>query len=342
MKQTDIALARIPVSEPEVRLDALYMPFLRRWRLVALCTLGAWAVALALILVPKRDYRAQMVVAAVPNAKSASLAGGLSSLLGNAALGGVQSTPYFITRLLLLRGVLREVALSPAADGDRTTIIERVLEQPRASITPEEMDVGMRDVLSTDVDKQTGLVTFAVTLPDSALARRIAQRVLAVGGRTFVEVLRSQASEQREAGQAQVDSARRQLRAAEANLQYFQTTHRVYAAYSPAAVERQRIDRDLTAAQAAYSDAVNDRQSAIARELADMPAVVVVDPIPPELTKVPRQAVLKLMLAAVLGVLAAGLVMAAKGDFRPQPTRGPVSEPVNEPRLIPTGVAAGL
>ena len=68
MKQTDIALARIPVSEPEVRLDVLYTPFLRRWRLVALCVLGAWAAALALILVPKREYKVQMVVAAVPNA----------------------------------------------------------------------------------------------------------------------------------------------------------------------------------------------------------------------------------------------------------------------------------
>jgi uncharacterized protein involved in exopolysaccharide biosynthesis len=338
MKQTDIALARIPASEPEVRLDVLYTPFLRRWRLVVLCVLGAWAGALALILIPKREYKAQMVVAAVPNAKSASLAGGISSLLGNATLGGVQSTPYFITRLLLLRGVLREVALSPASEGATTTIIERVLEQPRAEITPEEIDLGMREVLSTDVDKQTGLVTFAVTHPDSALARRIAQRVLAVGGRTFVEVLRSQATDQREAGQAQVDSTRRQLRAVEARLQEFQTTHRVYAPYSPAAVERQRIDRDLASAQAAYSDAVTDRQTAIARELAEMPAVVVVDPIPPELTKVPRQAVLKLTLAAVLGVLVAGLVMAVRNDFRADPARAAVAEP----RLVPTGLAAGL
>lgn len=340
MKQTDIALARIPTSEPEVRLDVLYTPFLRRWRLVVLCVLGAWAAALALILIPKRDYKAQMVVAAVPNAKSASLAGGISSLLGNATLGGVQSTPYFITRLLLLRGVLREVALMPAAQGSKTTIIEQVLEQPRADISPEEIDVGMREVLSTDVDKQTGLVTFAVTHPDSALARRIAQNVLAVGGRTFVEVLRSQATDQREAGQAQVDSTRRQLSAVEARLQSFQTSHRVYAPYSPAAVERGRIDRDLASAQAAYSDAVTDRQTAIARELAEMPAVVVVDPIPPELTKVPRQAVLKLTLAAVLGVLVAGLVMAMRGDFRPEPVRPAVTE--REPRLVPSGVAASL
>jgi uncharacterized protein involved in exopolysaccharide biosynthesis len=195
----------------------------------------------------------------------------------------------------------------------------------------------MREVVSTDVDKQTGLVTFAVTLPDSALARHVAQRILAVASRTFVEVMRSQATDQREAGNAQVDSTLRQLRAVEARLQGFQTTHRVYAQYSPAATERARIDRDLQAAQSAYNDALSDRQNAIARELSELPAVVVVDPIPPELTKVPRQAVLKLMLASILGLLGAGLVMAAQGEFRPQPIRSAVAEP----RLVPTGVAAG-
>ncbi len=74
-----------------------------------------------------------------------------------------------------------------------------------------------------------------------------------------------------------------------------------------------------------------------------MPAVVVVDPIPPELTKVPRQAVLKLILAAVLGLLAAGLVMAVQGDFRAQPARMPLADR-GEPRRVPTptSVAAGL
>jgi len=333
MKATDITLARIPTAEPEVGLDALYMPFLRRWRFVAVCVLVTWVGALAFILIPKREYKAQMVVAAVPNAKSASIAGGISALLGSATMGGVQSTPYFITRLLMLRGVLREVALSPVSDKSKTTVIERVLDEPRAKIKPEEVDAGMREVVSTDVDKQTGLVTFAVQLPDSALARNVAQHILAVASRTFVEVLRSQATDQREAGNAQVDSTLRQLRAMEARLQSFQTTHRVYAQYSPAATERQRIDRDLQAAQSAYADALSDRQNAIARELSELPAVVVVDPIPPELTKVPRQAVLKMLLASVLGVLAAGLVMAAQGNFRPQPVRVSLSEP----RLVTTG-----
>ena len=150
---TDVSLARIPMSEPEVRLDALYMPFIRRWRLVVLCIVGAWAAALALILIPKRDYKAQLVVAAVPNAKSASLAGGISSLLGNATLGGVQSTPYFITRLLMLRSVLREVACRPPPRARRPRSSSEC-STSRARRSAGRDGIGMREVLSTDVDEQ--------------------------------------------------------------------------------------------------------------------------------------------------------------------------------------------
>jgi uncharacterized protein involved in exopolysaccharide biosynthesis len=317
-------------------LATLYGPFLRRWRLVGACVSVTCAAALALILIPDREYKAQLVVASVPNAKSASLVGGLTSLLGNAALGGVQSTPYFITRLLMLDGVLREVALSPAAESTKQTVIERVLEEPAAKIKPDEVARGMREIVSTDVDKQTGLVTFAVTHTDSALARRVAERILASASQRYLKVTRSQAADQRESGRAQVDSTRRQLRAAEARLQAFQTTHRVYAAYSPAATERQRLDLELQAAQSAYNDAVSDNQSAIARELSEASAVVIVDPIPSILTPVPRQAVLKLVLAAVLGVIIAGLMFAARGEF----TAPPVSREVGTSSA--SGRAAGV
>jgi uncharacterized protein involved in exopolysaccharide biosynthesis len=319
MKHADITLTRLGPAQPDVRLDALYGPFLRRWRLVAVCVAATCTAALAVILVPDRKYEAQLVMASVPNTKSASLVGGISSLLGNAALGGVQSTPYFITRLLLLDGVLREVALSPAGDGSKQTVIERVLDQPAASIKPDDIERAMRQMLTTDVDKQTGLVTFSVTHRDSALARRVAERVLASANERFVRVMRSQASDQRESGRAQVDSTRRQLRALEARLQEFQTTHRVYAPYSPAAIERQRLDRDLQAAQGAYNDAVSDNQSAVARELSETAGVVIVDPIAPVLSPVPRQAVLKLMLGAVLGVFVAGVVIAMRGEFTAPP-----------------------
>ena len=313
--KTEVAPMRPTYTEPEIRLETLFRPYLRRWKTVAVCVAVTCAGAVAATLLPRREFKSQLVVAAVPNASSASLAGGLSSLLGNAQLGGVQSTPYFITRLLLLRSVLREVAESPADGKGGRTVIERVLERPRAEIRPQDVDHGMRQLLSTDVDKQTGLVTFAVTHPDSALTRLIAERIVAAAGHTYVRVLRSQASEQRESGEGKVDSTRRQLANAEGRLQEFSTSHRFYAPYSAAAMDRQRIERDVNAAQSAYADAVSDRQRAIGRELEESPAVVVVDPIPADLLPESRQGVLKLLLAVVLGVVVATLILVIRGEF---------------------------
>jgi uncharacterized protein involved in exopolysaccharide biosynthesis len=321
MNPPELTLARAPYHDPEVRLDRLYRPFVRRWRFVGACVVAAWAAALALVLVPEREYRAQTVLAAIPSARGASLAGGLSAFLGNAQLGGVQSTPYFITRLLMLRGVLGTVADSPVSDTDRRRIIERVLDRPAAEISKAEIEPAMRDLLAAEVDKQTGLVTFSVTHPDSALARTIAVRLVGVARAAYVKVVRSQATDQRLAGEAVVDSVRRQLRRAEQAFQDFQTSHRVYASYSDAAVTRQRLERDLTSAQAAYTQAMADRTAAIARELEATPSVVVVDEIPADLTPVPRQAVLKLLLATMLGLAAAAVVMAMRGEFTPAELR---------------------
>src|SRR5919199_1538941 len=215
MPAPSLRIADHPRPDPELRLDALLLPFVRRWRLVGAIVLLAWAAGLALVLLPARRYEASTVLAAVPNAKAAALAGGLSSLLGAAQMGGVQSTPFFITKLLMMRGVVTAVALSPAGDGVRALVIERVLERPLARIDPGEIEPAMRDLLTTDVDKQTGLVSFGVTHPDSALARRIAERLVAEASETFTRVARSQAAAQRAALEVRVDSAARALRRAE-------------------------------------------------------------------------------------------------------------------------------
>jgi uncharacterized protein involved in exopolysaccharide biosynthesis len=322
MKTTDIALVRTPRPEPELDLRAMCTPLLRSWRLVAGALLISWGATLALVLIPEREYKAEVILAAVPNTKMASLAGGISSLLGNAQLGGVQSTPYFVTRLLTIGGVVRAVAHSPGPGEDRTTIIERVLDRPAAEIRVAEVEPQMRDIMAANVDKQTGLVTFSVTHRDSALARWVNERVVSTASQTFVRVARSQASEQRAAGLAHADSVRRQLRRAEQQLQAFGSSHRVYANYSEAALERQRLERDVANAQTAYTQAMSDQQAAIARELEDTPALVVVDPIASELTPEPRQAVLKLLLASVLGMVGAAMVLAFRGDFAPRALHG--------------------
>lgn len=302
----------------EITIAALLYPFRHRWRLVITTLLVAWGIGLAVIFIPARKYRASIVLAAVPSASNLSLPGGLglSALLNNGQLGGLQSTPYFITRLLLLRSVIMSVSMAPVV-GSKELVIERLARKPLEDIRPLDIEKLMRKRLNTEVDKQTGLITFSVVDSDSALARQVATQILAAASKTYIDVVRAQARGERIAQEARVDSAQRQLHRAEQDLLTFMSTNRSYTTYSIATIERQRIERRLSNAQSIYSRAIADREGAIARELEATPAVVVVDPIPDRLLPEPRHGLLKMLLSTVLGFMVAGGIMLVLGDFAP-------------------------
>lgn len=320
----DVTTAAAPPVDSELPVGALVRPYRRRWRLVV-ATLGvAWLGALSAVLIPEREYTATVVLAAVPNARTSALSGGLSAILGSAQLGGIQSTPYFIAKLMLLRSVIMEVASERLADARGGTVIERVLEE-RGPITLTRVEPAMRNVVSADVDKQTGLITVRTTLPDSAVARLITRRIMEKSSETFVRVSRAQATSQRTAQAERVDSAQRQLRRAEERSRNFASTNRAFTAFSEASVARRDVEREVNNAQMVYTQARSDYETAVARELEETPAVVVVDSIPSRLLPDPRHAPLKLVLASALALLVVTLILWSQREFQ-EPRRVPVTE----------------
>jgi len=236
----------VPPADDELPLGRILRPYRRRWRLVlALCAV-AWAVGLAVALIPARRYSASVVLAAVPNPRNSALAGGITALLGSAQLGGVQSTPYFIAKLLLLRSVLTQVASERVRDARGGTVIERVLKEPAAKIKPTQVERAMRDILAAEVDKQTGLIGLRATHTDSAVVRQVATRLVETASETFKRVSRAQASSQRAAQADRVDSARRQLRRAEERALSFMSANRAFTAFSPASISRQQVEREVS------------------------------------------------------------------------------------------------
>ena len=306
-------------ADSELPVSALVRPYRRRWRLVLGILVVSWAGALAAVLIPARRYSASMVLAAVPNARTSALSGGLTAILGSAQLGGVQSTPYFIAKLLLLRSVILQVASEPVADARGGTVIERVLEMPAARIRPAGIEPAMRKIVSADVDRQTGLISIRATHTDSAVVRQVATRLVESASEAFKRVSRAQAASQRASQGERVDSALRQLRRAEQRVLAFLSANRSYTSFSPAAVSRQQLEREVSNAQSVYSQARSDYDAAAARELEETPAVVVVDPIPGRLLPDPRGLPVKLVLASALGLLAATLLLWARGEFKEHP-----------------------
>ena len=309
----------VPPADAELPLGRILRPYRRRWRLVLAICAVAWAVGLAISLIPARRYSASVVLAAVPNARNSALSGGITALLGSAQLGGVQSTPYFIAKLLLLRSVVTQVATERVPDSRGGTVIERVLEVPAAKIKPAQIEPAMRDILAAEVDKQTGLIALRATHTDSAVVRHLAKRLVETASEAFKRVSRAQASSQRAAQAERVDSARRQLRRAEERALSFMSANRAFTEFSPASISRQQVEREVSNAQTVYSQARSDYESAVARELEETPAVVVVDPVPTRLLPDPRRIPLRIVLATALGLLAATVVLLMKGEFsRPE------------------------
>jgi uncharacterized protein involved in exopolysaccharide biosynthesis len=326
----------------ELPIRALVAPYRRRWRMVVGVSVIAWGVALATALIPARRYTASLVLAAVPNARTSALSGGLTAILGSAQLGGVQSTPYFIAKLLLLRSVIMQVASEPVADSRAGTVIERVLEDRAANIRPTQVEPAMRDVISAEVDKQTGLIALRATHADSAVVRQIANRLVATASETFIKVSRAQASAQRIAQAERVDSARRQLHRAEERALNFLASNRAFTQYSPASISRQQLEREVTSAQTVYSQARTDYESAVARELEETPAVVVVDSIPTRLLPDPLHVPLRLVLATTLALILSTLMMWVKGDLNVSESSGRSNPIENNGRIGAAAIASSI
>jgi hypothetical protein len=162
----------------------------------------------------------------------------------------------------------------------------------------------MRRAITVSVDRKTGLLHVAARHSDTTLVRQLVTLDIEIGGEAFAQMIRTQASAQREGQEARVRTTLAQLRDVEGQLMYFLRANRLIAPYSAAALEQQRLQRDIQVAQQAYTEAVTAREAAYARELEQTPAVVVVDPVPPELTLVPKYNLFYSLVAS----LAAGFV----------------------------------
>lgn len=287
-------------QDSTVYLPALLAPVLERWRRIVLVIVIAGLVGGGLTRVRAPRYVASMKLATISGSRSVNL-GGAAALLGGlgGAQGGFQLSPALIADLLRSRRVLTEVGRMtiPGQSGD---FVFQLTGRPVPAV---DVSAVMKGVVDATVDAQTGLVELAVTARDSALARLIAIKTLQQTTHAFVETAKSQATQQRRAQEARVDSATYQLRQAEMRLSDFMTTNRGFSVYASASLRKQALDRDVLLAQSVYTQAVNDRETAKARELEETPVVVIVDSLPSDFPRKPRYTLIAATAAALVALL---------------------------------------
>lgn len=297
---TDMARERSAVA-------VLLVPLVRGWRAVLVVLLVVWAVVLTVGLVRGHQWRAQAALSTVSSSRAlpvTGLGGGLAaSLLGAGGTGGgVQLTPGFVVQLARMEGVLYNVGVRPSPVGEGRVVDRLARKAPGEQVGTNDVVKTMREHLTAQFDNQTGVITLRVAHQDSALARAVLQQLIDAVSATFREASRSQARQIRLAQQRRVDSAEERLREAEQRLREFVDRNRVVTQYSPEYVRRQEIERDVATADAMYTQALADRDAAAAKELEETPAVVVIDPPPPELPREPRGLAIRLVLVTIVVV----------------------------------------
>ncbi len=307
---------------------SLLTPVLEHWSRITIVFVvtAVLTVGIRMLLI-KREYEARIVLATVGSQQLPSGLGSLAGLAGLAGQAGGSGSPDLVASVLQSRRVLLEVAQS-AYGGKNGRVIDALEGRDAHGMHLADVEKRIRRVISVSVDPKTSLLTVSTKYSDSSLARVLATRISDVGARTFADVMRSQATAQRTGQEARVEATATQLQRAEQRVVSFLQANRVTAPFSSAAIEQQSLQREVSIASQAYTEAVSAREAAYARELEQTPAVVAVDPAPAELPMVPRYALFYALAAAIAVVfcyctliLLREALTGLEGDGTPQALR---------------------
>lgn len=304
-----------------IRWPAVILPVVRSWWVIAAAALLAGGATAAYVLAQPRDYDASITLVSIGPSRQGPLPAGLASTLLGTQQAGVQATPAFVAKLVRLRSVLSAVADArvPAATSfPAGTVAERLLESSDgASKLPLDRQLRkVNEAIGTSVDRESGLITVQVVHHDTAMSRVLVRTAVEVLQEKFIAAAQGQAEQLRRAQDQRVDSAFRQVRAADLALSRFLTTNRVVAPYSLAAVEQRRLETSLQLAQQVYSQTMTEREAAIAKELESLPAVMVLDSLPDRLLPVSRRLTLKVVAAVAAAVALSVLLVVLRAAAR--------------------------
>lgn len=294
------------MTSGEVSLGLVYRAVLRRWRIGLTFLLVAWGSTISFVLLNGLRYEARMTITTVnPNRGGLNLPSGASSLLGGLGqAAGLQATPAVVAKLMRLNGVLAQVSHTAFAGSPGGTIgavmfAENCGDDVRKA-SPDDIIRCLRNALVVSVDQVTGFIELTVTARDSSLARAVALRVVALTSEAYIGATRSQATLVRRGQEARVDTAARRLRSAEDTLLAFRSSNRGASVFSDASVVQARLERAASVAQAVYTQAVSERETAVGKEFESTPAFVILDPIPTELPRKPRGTLFYLLLVTLI------------------------------------------
>ena len=305
----------VPPEDDEISLVEIATVILRNWRIVAVLPVLLALVAAASRLINDRSYAAS--ASFLPQAARSGGGGGAAALAERfgVSLGsdGSGQSPQFYVDLLWSRPVLRQAVESeyevPGEGGAtrRATLIELFeIEAAAGEAAPWRAGIArLGRNISASVVRETGIVQFTVSAPDSALAERIAERLLQLLDDFNREVLQSRAQEESRFIGARVAEARAKLLAAERALEKFLRQNREFRHSPELLFQEDRLQRQVSMLQEVYTSLMRSQEQARIDAVRDTPLFTVIEYPAGSAVPEARLTVMATTLGFIIGLMVA-------------------------------------
>jgi uncharacterized protein involved in exopolysaccharide biosynthesis len=331
MKEPTLHRQASPPNAEAISLLAAGTALLRQRRLIiALSVFGAVA-GLAAALLSSRVYSASATF--IPEEPDNKMTSGLSLAAGQFGIklpsGGGGWGPPVYAELLKSRALLQPIAgdtLTVSELGTRRSLMDLLRVKPSAGSLRLERSVrALRKKVTVQEDKKLGAVKLTVTTKWPSVSFAVATRLVEGVNQFNLESRKTQAGAERRFVEGQALDAERALREAEERLQQFHKRNRGGVFGSPdLALEKDRLERELTLRQQSYTSLTQSREEAKISEVRNTPVITILEqPQLPVLAE-PRHSVTKALLGgiagAIIGVIIAFLAHGVSGA-RTAPTQ---------------------
>ena len=306
--------SRAPKPDSEISLIRLINIVLAYRSVVITCSVLLFLVVVVVTLILPRTY----TVDSSFTPQSERLA---SNLAGIAAQFGVPlpatdagASPDFYVELLASRRILGETIETrytfPTDTGEVSGTLVDILEI-EGETEGERKEVALRrfrSMISAELDRPSGVVTFEVETFNPQLSALLARRLLDLLNRFNLETRQSQASAERRFTEVRLAEAKGELLEVENKLQAFLELNRDLGTSPLLRFRQERLDREVSIRQAVVSALAQNYEQARIDEVRDIPVITIVEePESPALPD-PRMLLLRGMLALVAGALVGSLL----------------------------------
>jgi uncharacterized protein involved in exopolysaccharide biosynthesis len=325
-------LDRLPADD-DLTFVGLLAFLLRHRRLVLGTGLVAFLLVGVVTFVRHRTYTS--TARFMPQASE----GSLSQLSGLAATFGVSvpaidpgSSPAFYGELLKSRDVLRQTvetryAFAVKGDSMHGTLVE--LFDTHGSTPAARRDAAAKELLENidvNVSRETGTIDLEITTAWPELSQQVGRRMIQLVSEFNLHRRQTKAGAERRFVEARVAEAKDTLRAAEARLQAFLQRNRAYQSAPSLMFEYDRLERDVTMQQQLYTTLAQSYEGARIDEVRNTPVITLMEPPDLPAKPDPRLALVKGLLAGILGLALGAFIAAVRqafGGFRGSTGRVP-------------------